>query len=471
MEAKDAWGGWHDGGDWDSRITETALPCFMLMDIWEHLPKHSRDVSFGLPKSTELLDSRLYAGTDGLSDVLHSAIFLIDFHRRMQEPSGATSGGTDNVEKEYLWEPSWLFRGPVTIYHPDHISTFAYAALAAKLSRILYGLEHIELATTYRQSAVAAWNWAETIHTDASARNSYYGYLKKSSGTAQGYLSDADYAHNMSVLHDGALSYRMLASACLLALTNEAKYRAVISNPKYPAGYWGAAAWEASNTNATIPSLRRDLKQALVKIADRYVAYSRATIAYRNLQAAGHYSMAYGGAGPNMQGSSQALIWAHHITGDSKYLECMQANMAFVHGANQNGISLTNGIGIRNLTETLHRDSMATGDKLPIGLTSEGWGNKFSVDFSRGQSFISYIQEPNADTAIADLSTPPGDYLKQRELTPRYSFSFPLYEKLLECWLAIEQMEFTTQQTILPQLYAALYLHGWDGNTASHEPK
>jgi hypothetical protein len=174
--------------------------------------------------------------------------------------------------------------------------------------------------------------------------------------------------------------------------------------------------------------------------------------------------MAFGGAGTNMLDSGQAMIWAHKITGNPVYLEALQSNTAFIQGANQNGISLTNGIGIRNLTETLHRDSQATGDALPIGLTSEGWGNKFSVDFSRGQSFISYIQEPNADSAVANLSTSPGDYLYQRELTPRYSFSFPLLEKLVECWLAIEQMEFTTQQNILPQIYVGLYLHGWDGN-------
>jgi endoglucanase len=472
IEAKGAWGGWHDGGDWDSRITETALQCFMLMDVWEQLPEKSRNVSFGLPKSSEILDPKLYAGTDGLSDVLHSAIFLADFHRRMQEPSGATSGGTDHVEKEYFWEPSWLYRGPVTIYHPDHISTFAYAGIAAKLAKILHRTGFTALASTYRDSAVAAWEWAEKIHGDASARDNHYGYLKKSSGSPQGYLTDAEYEHDISVLHTGAQQYRMFAAACLFALTGGPAYKAIIAVPRYPAAYWGAAAWEASNAKDINPELQMKLRNLIVRLAKgRYVGYSRAKIAYKNLQAAGHNNMANGGGGPSMGGSTQTLIWAHKITGDPIFLECMQSNLAFVHGANQNGISLTNGIGIRNLTETLYRDTMATGEDLPIGLTSEGWTNKFHVDFSRGQSFISFIQEPNADTAVANLSTPPGDYLPQRELTPRYSLSFPLYEKLIECWYAIEQMEYTVQQTILPQICAGLYLHGWDGNAASSAAK
>jgi endoglucanase len=466
-EAPNAWGGWHDGGDWDSRLTATGLPCFMLMDIWEQLPAQSRDVSFGLPKSSEILDSQLYAGTDGLSDVLHSAIFLLDFHRRIQESSGATSGGTDNQEKENLWEPSWLYRGPVTVYYPDHVSTFIYAGLAAKLARILGELGFTALESTYRTSAIAAWDWAEAIHTDQVRRDNHYGYLRISSGSPQGYLTGDEYRTNMDVLKSGVMGYRMLAGACLLALTGEARFREPIIVPDDCIGSWGAAAWEASNTKHLIPSLRRTLRGALVARADaRYVAYSRARNAYRNLQVAGFTSMGFGGAGTSMLDSGQAMIWAHKITGNPAYLEALQSNIAFIQGANQNGISLTNGIGIRNLTETLHRDSQVTGAALPIGLTSEGWGNKFSVDFSRGQSFISYIQEPNADSAVANLSTPPGDYLYQRELTPRYSFSFPLFEKLIECWLAIEQMEFTTQQNILPQIYVGLYLHGWDGNPA-----
>jgi endoglucanase len=444
----------------------------MLMDVWEHLPAQSREVSFGLPKSSEILDPQLYAGTDGLSDVLHSAIFLLDFHRRMQESSGATSGGTDNQEKEHLWEPSWLYRGPVTIYYPDHASTFVYAGLAAKLARILVDLGFEELASTYRKSAIAAWDWAEAIHTDQVRRDDHYGYLKISSGSQQGYLTDEEYRTNMDVLKSGVMSYRMLAAACLLALTGEERFREPIIVPNDCIGSWGAAAWEASNTKHLIPSLRETLRRALVARADaRYVAYSNGRNAYRNLQVAGFASMAYGGAGTSMTDSGQAMIWAHKITGNPIYLEALQSNIAFIQGANQNGISLTNGIGVRNLTETLHRDVQATGDALPLGLTSEGWGNKFSVDFSRGQSFISNIQEPNADTAIANLSKPPGDYLPQRELTPRYSFSFPLFEKLIECWLAIEQMEFTTQQNILPQIYVGLYLHGWDGNPARGNPR
>src|SRR5262249_18273773 len=137
---------------------------WMLLDIYEQLPVAARNTGFGIPKSSEVLDYATYSAIDSMPDIIHQAIWPLDFYRRLQDTSGgpddgsipsgmgmATGTGVNDCE------PSWLYRGVTYLYLPD-LNIYYYAAAAAKLAKILFDAGQTTLARLYQTSAVKAWD-------------------------------------------------------------------------------------------------------------------------------------------------------------------------------------------------------------------------------------------------------------------------------------------------------------------------
>jgi endoglucanase len=456
-----AWGGWMDAGDWDSRIAATTGSTFMLLDIYEQLPIGAREVDFGLPKSSDVLDPKTYAGTNGLSDLIHSAIWNLDFYRRTQEPNGAISGGMNFAESTNAGEPSYLFRGDVTTYYPDHIATFSYAGLAAKLSRILSALGHGLLAQTYRDSALLAWKWADSIYLNAAVRDAHYNVVRSNAG-----WDKAAYDAAIASVQSAAALPRRFAASCLYRLTGSTVYGDIVKSawPFDLFGLAGLTAWEYSQSNrpSDDPSVKSGIRIAIVNRARQHIlSYSESRVAYRNLNYSG-LPMNWGQGGPNMADTGPSCIFAHLISRDPRFLAALQANMGHIQGANQNGLCLTTGLGRRNTKGVLHIDGRATAQEVPAGITIYGWTQQnfvHAVNF--GISSLVYIIEPEADLILS------ADFEPNRTISPNYRAAFPNYEALWENSLCIEQMEYTIQQTIIPALYVSTYLHGYDGNRAT----
>ena len=153
-----------DAGDWDRRIQHVDVT-YLLLDLFEGSPNGVRDIELGIPKSSEVLDPNLYRDSDELPDLIHEAIWNLDFYRRLQGPDGRVSGGIENSGPN-LGEPSFLCRCRAFVFAPDHVSTYRYAAAAAKLAAILETLGKLELAQVYRESAIAAWSSSEVGFID-----------------------------------------------------------------------------------------------------------------------------------------------------------------------------------------------------------------------------------------------------------------------------------------------------------------
>ncbi|WP_181034680.1 glycoside hydrolase family 9 protein, partial [Arthrobacter sp. 08Y14] len=163
--SEEYWGGYMDAGDWDRRVQHLAISDAFL-DLWEHLPQEKRALDLGIPKSGEVLPLPGYAGLDGVSDLIHEAVWNIDFYRRLQMPDGRVRGGVESAGHPLPGTTSYLEHQPVYAYAPDVVSTYRYAASSARLSRILAELNLAELAGIYRASALAAWRAAEDGFSD-----------------------------------------------------------------------------------------------------------------------------------------------------------------------------------------------------------------------------------------------------------------------------------------------------------------
>src|SRR6185436_13445428 len=172
---------------------------------------------------------------NGLSDLIHSAIWNLDFYRRTQEPNGAISGGMNFAESTNAGEPSYLFRGDVTTYYPDHIATLSYAGLAAKLSRILSALGHGLLAQTYRDSALLAWKWADSIYSNAAVRDAHYNVVRSNAG-----WDKAAYDAAIASVQSSAALPRRFAASCLYRLTGGTVYGDIVKSA-WPFDLFGLA--------------------------------------------------------------------------------------------------------------------------------------------------------------------------------------------------------------------------------------
>jgi endoglucanase len=467
----DAYGGWFDAGDYVTRIADAAYASYMLLDVQEHLPSAARSTKFNIPLSSQVLDPSQYSAIDMMPDVVHQAIWNLDCFRRLQSADGSVSGGMGMSTGlgTNTFEPSWLYRGDVYLYAPDHFSTLCYAGAAAKLATVLGSAGFSALAMLWRQSAVSAWNWAYEIYTDRAARDAYYAAARTKAG-----WDDVTYAGNISALQDSCSHPAIFAAATIFRLTGESRAGTVftrawsLSSDCYLLR--GAGAWEYYHAAKADRAIKREIGNAIINYASNFTGYSTGRVAYRNCQFKG-LNPNFGGGGMTLDNAGPSLIRAHLISTDQRQrsviLGTLQAGLSHIHGANQVGLCFTSGLGSRNTAGTLHADaqySIANGI-IPAGITNYAWSGQLPVsalNFNSGP--LNYIVENASPMSVRPGLTSESDFENERQLShPR--ICFPQYEAIYENPFIIEQMEFTTQQTIIPQEVVALYLHGWDANT------
>lgn len=448
------WGGYMDAGDWDRRIDHIDVS-YLLLDVYESAPDVMRASSLGIPKSSEVLDRDLYAEADDLPDIMHEAIWTLDFFRRLQLPDGSVRGGIESSAHPLLGVPSFLEHLTIYAYAPDHISTYRYAGAAAKLARLLDRLGKTRIAEIYRQSALAAWRSAEGVNNNSEAHYAEAKAIASSSG-AFGAVSWEDRAKR---LEQAASEHRTAASAALFNLTGEEGYRAIFETAwtgnMELYNHNADGAWEYYRT--TNPSANKEFQYRIGEMfvaAARSIAKAQDAVTYPSMK---HPFAPIGwgqGLAPDYN-QAQLFIRAHQISNDKTLLRTMQVASAQILGANQVGLSFTTGLGRRNIQHPLHEDHRAMGVKAPDGITLYGWA-------------------PQSETAHEWIFGPYWSPLpvsgtkenaQRRRIAPN-RFAMPFYEYLIEHPLLVMQQEYTVQQTIGTTAGMWLYLHASGGARA-----
>jgi endoglucanase len=465
-EEIDLWGGYHDAGDWDRRVIPTYNVVCTMLDVYELLPEKVRNVSFGLPKSSEILDPKLYAGTDSLPDIVHEAIWAIDMWRRCQDETGAVHGGIESNGSPRFLEPSWFNRMVTYAYYPDHVSTFCHAAQSARLALTLADFGHDDLSKVFADSAVKAFDWASTIFLDQTARDTHFAKARE-------ILGEADYGKGMDFAQKQAWVFRLAAAGQLFRLTGEnEKYGKLITSawPFNVAGSIASGLWAYASAShaATDNKVSAAIFQQFVGRAGSFIVkYSEGTIAYRNLQFLGASLFGFGSQGTDGSDVALTLIRAHAVAERTnkvaarKFLEALQAGRQHNDGANQVGLSFMVGQGARWPQRPLHVDSESAAVDPPVGITIYGWVQLFiGSGFVWGNSPINILPDWTPENI---------DHSFERRVEP-YRLAMPIYEFLIEHPMVIASQEYTVQQTIIPAFLSSLYLWGWDGNSETKLP-
>ena len=445
------WGGYMDAGDWDRRIDHIDVSILML-DVFESSPDSMKGVALGIPKSSELLERELYAHLDDLPDILHEAVWTLDFFRRLQLPDGSIRGGIESSAHPLLGVPSFLEHLTIFAYAPDHISTYRYIGGAAKLAIVLQNLGKVQAAEVFRKSSLNAWQAAERINRDPQR---YYAEAK-AIATANGIFRDTSWESRSAKFQNAASEYRVAAAGVLFRLTGGEEYRTIfetawpVQKSLYRHNADGAWEYYKAQSATANKTLQEQIGKSFQSEAQS-TAKAQSVVAYPGMK---HPFAPIGwgqGLAPDYN-QTQTFIRAHQISHDRNLLRTMQVASAQILGANQVGLSFTTGLGKRNIQHPLHEDHRAMGVKAPDGITVYGWApqSQTSHDWIFGPYWSPLPVSGTKENA------------ERRRVSPN-RFSMPFYEHLIEHPLLVMQQEYTVQQTIATTAAMWLYLHVHDG--------
>lgn len=456
-----AWGGHRDAGDEDSFLIGHAPSFSEMLEIYEMLPENVRDVSWGIPKSSESRDPTLYAGTDDLGDLVHEAVWYFDFYRQMQNPDGSIPSGLF-FSGHGSFEPVYLNRYATYVSLPDHIGNFSFVPGACQLARIFGAAGFPTLAATWEAAAIAAYDWAENIYTDGTARDDYYADFVTRAG-----WDGTKYNTNMALVQTQAGVRRNAAATALYRLTGDTQYDDVILDPTTGYTSWtsigsenGQAAWDYINSSGADAGVVTSLKATMVSRGASVLGATEGDSSYRVLKF-GNSNWEFGAGGSSLSACVNNMMRCHQFTGDVKYLKALQAGLSYILGANQLGMCYTMKHGHRYPTQFLHIDRMTAGIDAPKGISFYG---PCAPNITMSLNFSDNPQHDLTEAAQGSIYS--SDYKDKHELVPSRG-GWPLYETAWESPRLIEIMEYSFGQVMAAYVRAALYLQAYDGNTAT----
>jgi len=392
------WGGYHDAGDWNPRRVTHMRATLAQLELADLFPDFFAQVKLNIPQDYKV------------PDVFNEALFEIDCFRRMQTIEGGIGYGLETQGDPTGATVSWHSKVlPVYMASPDAGNSWYYAAVAARVARLLQRYD-ANLAKVYADSAAKAMVFAETEF----ARQS-----KEKSVTAADLKMDAR-------------DHRNLAAIEMLRLTGDKHWHDIfmentVLTKEVPALFVNgkaaqsdaAFAYATADTKLTDPIVRKRAIEGLELLAKAAVAYADgnafdivADNKYRPMFM-GFYSTPWCG---------HVVLRAFHLTGNQKYLAAGIRACQFSSGANPENLVFTTGLGSNPIRNPLKLDSRISGQPAPEGITV--YGIEDHVNFP---STYCYWILPTIDSVMH----------------PKYT-KWPVTESYTDTYLFVAQNEFTT---------------------------
>ena len=400
----DAWGGWHDAGDWDRRAQHLHA-VRDLFDIAELRPGFAASLPLRVPESG-----------NGLPDIIDEALWTVDMYRRLQKPDGGVPGGIESDAYPPRGETSWTASQDFFVYAPDAWSSFLYAGAAARAALLVEPYDQGR-AAGYAQSADRAMRWAEA--------------------NMPGYARD----------RVEVINARNLAAAELYRLTGDERWHEVFRASSAYAGE-RELAHEEHQLYSTFVYARTDraVDEAILgRGLASLTGYADFLLSTGDRGGFGQlmnpwtpYGWSYTSALPV---EADVLVLAHALTGDERYFEALIRETQFGLGANPDNMTFTTGLGHRWPREVLLIDKYGMGG-VPAGLTVFGGWNVAD----RGQHW-----------SFSEAA---------RHMTPAYPEAWPVHETYIGYFWAVPITEYTVHSTIARVAKAWGYIAASDATGA-----
>jgi endoglucanase len=393
---KDAWGGYHDAGDWNPRRVTHMSTTLAQLELCELHPRYFNALRLNIPP------------TDGVPDVISEALFEIDCFRRLQTPDGAVPYGIETEGDPSSGQVSWLATQHCYVLAPNIRDTWLYAAAAGRAAKVLKPLKP-QLATIYLDSAVRAFKWAEA---ELARKRAAHEPMEKK-----------DYWD--------AFDARNLSSLILYDLTGHKAYHDVfmqdtcLKQPGSPVAIWGfniqcdaVFLYARMDPARTDPKIRQNARAAVLSVADRSLEYANGNAFNITQREPGRPMF----AGFFSTSGGSELVRAHYLTGKLEYLKGAVQSCQFQAGCNPNNLVYTTGLGANPVRVPLELDARSSGQAVPIGLTVFGNSDYYNWRDSFWDINLRFVNKP--------------DFLWPD------AYSWPLTEAYFDTWVLVSTNEY-----------------------------
>lgn len=366
----DAWGGWHDAGDFDRRAQhiEASRKLIELAELE--------------PDFAERADGRIPEADDRIPDLVDEALWNLDLFRRLQKDDGGVPGGIESERNPNFGEGSWGDSLELYAYAPDVWSTWEYASGAAKAASILKSYDPAAVQG-WTDSAIAAMEWAE-----ANAPTSL----------------DAEQTNA-----------RNLAALELYRLTGDEAWHDVfkastsyggpdLSNVDFRSQQLEAAfVYARMDSSQTDDSIRALALEDLTREGEVLLDLGQASGFDYTVNPYAPYGWGNTAQQPNY--SADVFMRLHALTGDQTYLDKLQEDVQYTLGANPLNMSFMTGIdGVRSPEEILNVDADVLGYGPPPGITIYGdynisdYGYQFYHGIMQDDVWPNYFDAPVSES-------------------------------------------------------------------------
>ncbi len=471
-------GGWHDAADFDRRFWHYEA-VWDLCGAYEMYPRKFRDGQLQIPESE-----------NGIPDILDEAMVGIDVWAKTQTPEGGVAGWIEQTSHPLNTGTADIDKGRFYCAMPDRASSYAFAAAASQMSRLLMPFD-AKKAKLYLQQARKAYTWASDDDNRITMQ------FKVPEGSRQPNLTGKTIKFEEPAKIQGmGPIFRLMASLQLAATTGEGSY---LQRFRDEGGAQQMVQWLPDEIPhfAFVTALCSDLltsaekqliQTAVLKEADLFVEGSR-SLPYHNLwRPIDHpYFQNMGWGMGSSAYRARLQILAYRVTGQPKYREAALNGANWELGANELGRSLETGLGSVFPVVLQHIDSECDGIDEPVpgispftltyGMSASSWWYQYSLmEKAHPDSTTFYDETPMVVLPALSAKT---DINKRLAALPRVgnwmwdavALVRPLIEPMYPIMrrmfihpsLEPAQNEFTSWESIAPHaaVYGCLMQDGW----------
>ncbi len=393
-ETVDAYGGWHDAGDWDRR-TQHLEAARNLMELAEMTGDWGKADDLNIPERG-----------DGIPDILQEAMWGIEVFKRLQTDDGGIPGGIEQESYDGFGGSSWA-EGPVIYaYAPDVWSSWEYAAAASKLAHNLAPYD-ADLAQEWLDTAIDAMAYAEA--------------------NWQAELGDSP--------HPRDINARNIAALEMYRATGNTDYHDVfVETSSYADGTLDAVTWQTHQYEAAFLYAQMGDMALNDTIKDTGLADMQGEIDLLiDIGSRSGFGSLYNPYAPYGWGNTatqpnltqDVFVRMHHLTGDPDLLKAIQGDVQYTLGANPLNMVYMTGLGdMRGPEEILNIDAETLGYTPPPGITvygdfhihDYGWG--FYHDIMYADQWPNVWQAPVSESWQGfSVYVPVTEYTVQQGIT------------------------------------------------------
>jgi endoglucanase len=399
----EAWGGYHDAGDWNPRRVTHLKVTYAQLEIAKLFPAFAKAQNLNIPKPTKL------------PDILNEALWEIDLFRRLQKPDGGVPFGIESNGDPSPGEVSWLQTKPLFVYAPDPWSSWVYVSSAVRFAQLARPFDP-KLANTFQASALKAMLWAEQNAPKVKAKLKWEAWDARNLAAVNLYEATGDQRWHDVFLENTCLK---LDPAPLFRYGTAIQSDAAFAYALLPAKLGDAV-------------LKARARAAFEVEAQKCLIYAQNNA--WNLTTADQGKPLFLGFYSTPGGTD--LVRAHFLTAKPEYLAGIVQSCLFSAGANPSNMTYTSGLGARSAIP-FKMDARATGQPIPKGLTV--YGNCDYMGWPDNNFFRWPLQWHISRAAVPDV------------------YTWPLNEAMFETYLYPATEEYTVD-VWAPNVYVWGYL-------------